>query len=160
MAVAPHAWHPEEQAMLLRLNLPFAAICAAVLLMTARAVLAGDYGNAGDYNNPYGMASGQENQPIDPSLRDANGNLTVVNGVFTNSNMSAGNVQQMSSLGAYNTGTTLMSGGVGMGAGNIMQAQAIGNQLNVVTVGSGNTVIVNSHQTNDGDQTATVNNGN
>ena len=45
----------------------------------------------------------------------------------------------------------------GMGSGSIMQAQAIGNQLNVVTVGTGNTVIVNSHQTNNGDQSATVN---
>jgi holdfast attachment protein HfaA len=141
-----------------RLNLSFAMICAVGALLGAQAAHADGYGNAGDYNNPYGMGSGQENQPIDPSLRDANGNLTVVNGVFTSSNMGAGSTQQMSSLGAYNTGTTLMSGGVGMGAGNIMQAQAIGNQLNVVTVGTGNTVIVNSHQTNNGDQSATVNN--
>jgi holdfast attachment protein HfaA len=113
------------------------------------------YGSAGDYNNPYGMTSGQENQAVDPSLRDANGNLAVVNGVFTSSNMSPSSVQQMSSLGAYNTGSTLMTGGVGFG--NVAQAQAIGNQLNVVTVGSGNTVIVNSHQDNNGDQTANVN---
>lgn len=117
--------------------------------------IADGYGNAGDYNNPYGMTSGQENQAVDPSLRDANGNLSVVNGVFTSSNMSPSSVQQMSSLGAYNTGSTLMTGGVGFG--NVAQAQAIGNQLNVVTVGSGNTVIVNSHQDNNGDQTATVN---
>jgi holdfast attachment protein HfaA len=146
---------------MLRLNLPVAAICAAVLLMTARAVLAADYGAAGDYNNPYGMNSSQENAPIDPSLRDANGNLSVVNGVFTSSNMGQASVQQMSSLGAFNTGSTLNTGGVGFGGGNIAQAQAIGNSLNVVTVGSGNTVIVNSHQTNNGDQSATVNeNGN
>jgi len=143
--------------MMLRLNLPLAAICGAVLLMTARAVFAGEYGSAGDYNNPYGMNSAQENAPIDPSLRDANGNLTVVNGVFTSSNMGQASVQQMSSLGAFNTGSTLNTGGVGFGSGNIAQAQAIGNSLNVVTVGSGNTVIVNSHQTNNGDQSATVN---
>jgi holdfast attachment protein HfaA len=136
-----------------RLNVYLATVCA---LLGAQAARADGYGNAGDYNTPYGMNSGQSNQPIDPSLRDANGNLVVENGMFTSSNMGAGSTQQMSSLGAYNTGTTLMSGGVGMG-GNIMQAQAIGNQLNVVTVGTGNTVIVNSHQTNDGDQSATVN---
>lgn len=143
---------------MLRLNVPFAALCGAALCLVARAALADGYGGASDYNTPYGMSPGQANQPIDPSLRDANGNLVVENGVFTSSNMGAGSTQQMSSLGAYNTGTTLMSGGVGMGAGNIMQAQAIGNQLNVVTVGTGNTVIVNSHQTNNGDQSATVNN--
>ena len=35
-------------------------------------------------------------------------------------------------------------------------ATAIGNSLNVVTTGSNNTVIVNSTQTNNGDQTANV----
>lgn len=140
-------------------RLSLAIFCGAAALTAGTAAWAGDYGTASDYNSPYGMTAGQENQAIEPSLRDANGNLTVVNGVFTSSNMGSGSVQQMSSLGAYNSGTTLMSGGVGFGAGNLMQAQAIGNQLNVVTVGTGNTVIVNSHQTNDGDQYATVNNG-
>lgn len=139
-------------------NLPLAVMCGAALCLIARTALADGYGSASDYNSPYGMNSGQANQPIDPSLRDPNGNLTVANGVFTSSNMGAPSTQQMSSLGAYNTGTTLMTGGVGMGSGSIMQAQAIGNQLNVVTVGTGNTVIVNSHQTNNGDQSATVNN--
>lgn len=122
------------------------------------ALAAGDAqadGTSSDYNTPYGMAPGQANQPIDPSLRDANGNLAVVNGVFTSSNMGAASTQQMSSLGAYSNGSTLMTGGVGFG--NVAQAQAIGNQLNVVTVGSGNTVIVNSHQDNNGDVTANVN---
>jgi len=141
-----------------RLNVYRAIFCAAGALLGAQTALADGYGNAGDYNAPYGMNPGQPNQPIDPSLRDANGNLVVENGVFTSSNMGAAGAQQMSSLGAYSNGTTLMSGGVGMGS--VMQAQAIGNQLNVVTVGTGNTVIVNSHQTNNGDQSATVNDGN
>ena len=133
----------------------FVTVCMAGI--TAQSANAGDYGSPGDYNNPYGMGSAQENAPIDPSLRDANGNLSVVNGVFTSSNMGQASVQQLSTLGAFNTGSTLSTGGVGFGSGNIAQAQAIGNQLNVVTVGSGNTVIVNSHQTNDGNQSATVN---
>jgi holdfast attachment protein HfaA len=87
------------------------------------------------------MAAGQENQPVNASLRDANGNLTVVNGQFTSSAVS----QQM--------GTSTMSSGVGFGGS---QATAIGNSLNVVTVGSGNTVVVNAHQENNGNQTATV----
>ena len=132
-----------------------AGLFALASVVSTGAAQADGYGNAGDYNSPYGMTSGQENQAVDPSLRDANGNLSVVNGVFTSSNMSPASTQQMSSLGSYNTGTTLMTGGVGFG--NVAQAQAIGNQLNVVTVGSGNTVIVNSHQDNNGDQTANVN---
>ncbi|HEY8699127.1 MAG TPA: holdfast anchoring protein HfaA [Rhizomicrobium sp.] len=138
----------------------FAALLlgAAVLGGTAHA---GDLGGAGDYNNPYGMNAGQENAPIDPSLRDANGNLSVVNGVFTSSNMGSGSMQQMSSMGAVGTGSSFNSG-VGFGGGGVSaSAQAIGNSLNVVTVGTGNTVIVNSHQTNNGDQNADVDvNGN
>ena len=130
-----------------KLSIAAFALSSAVAIGGAQA---DGSGNAGDYNTPYGMAPGQANQPIDPSLRDANGNLSVVNGVFTSSNMGAASTQQMSSLGAYNNGSTLMTGGVGFG--NVAQAQAIGNQLNVVTVGSGNTVIVNSHQDNNGDR--------
>jgi holdfast attachment protein HfaA len=138
----------------------FAALVLGTALLGGTAY-AGDLGGAGDYNNPYGMSAGQENAPIDPSLRDANGNLSVVNGVFTSSNMGSGSMQQMSSMGAVGTGSSFNSG-VGFGGGGVSaSAQAIGNSLNVVTVGTGNTVIVNSHQTNNGDQNADVDvNGN
>src|SRR2546423_1397871 len=96
-------------------------IPALLMLAAVESANAGDYGGAGDYNSPYGMSSGQENAPIDPSLRDANGNLSVVNGVFTSSNMGQASVQQMSTLGAFNTGSTLNTGGVGFGSGNIAQ---------------------------------------
>src|SRR2546423_14673294 len=96
----------------------FAALCLAGIA-AAQTAHAADYGSAGDYNNPYGMNSAQENAPIDPSLRDANGNLSVVNGVFTSSNMGQASVQQMSSLGAFNTGSRLRTAGVGFGAGTI-----------------------------------------
>ena len=46
--------------------------------------------------------------------------------------------------------------GVG-GMTTVGTATAIGNSLNVVTVGNNNTVIVNSRQVNNGNQTATVN---
>ena len=142
-------------------KLSAAALAFAGAVTLAQSALAGNVTGASDYNSPYGMASGQENQNIDPSLRDGNGNLTMVNGVFTSSNMGQSNFQQMSSLGAVSSGSTLTTGGVGFGNSNIAAAQAVGNSLNVVTVGTGNTVIVNSHQTNNGDQTATVNtNGN
>ncbi len=120
-----------------------AAFFASAITLSG-AAQAVDYSSDDQYNHPYGMAAGQENQPVNSSLRDANGNLTVVNGQFTSSAMS-----QQSGLGT-------MSSGVGMGGS---QASAIGNSLNVVTVGSGNTVIVNAHQENNGNQTATVSNG-
>jgi holdfast attachment protein HfaA len=115
-----------------------------------------------NYNNPYGMTQAQENAPVDASLRDANGNLTVVNGVFTSSTMSQQTgVQQSNVLGAAALGATLANGqaysGTGFGAPTTLgQATAIGNSLNVVTVGEGNTVIVNADQTNNGNVTANV----
>jgi holdfast attachment protein HfaA len=124
-------------------------------MLAGSAAYAGDFTDSGNYNGLSGLGSSQQNQAIDPSLRDGNGNLTMVNGVFTSSNMGQSSFETMSSLGAVSSGSTLNTGGVGMGS-NTSQAQAVGNSLNVVTVGTGNTVIVNSHQTNNGDQTATV----
>jgi holdfast attachment protein HfaA len=116
----------------------------------ATAAVAGAYDNSTNYNNPIGMANSQENAPVNSSLRDANGNLTVVNGQITSSSFSEVN-------GAQN-----FNGGVGNSAGTMTgTATAIGNQLNVVTAGSNNIVIVSSTQTNNGSQTANTNlNGN
>lgn len=122
----------------------FAAFFAVAATSAAEAV---DYSNAATYNTAYGMTAGQENATVNPSLRDANGNLTVVNGMFTSSQMSQqSGVQNMSGMTGNGT-----SAGVGYGT-----ASAIGNSLNVVTNGNNNTVIVNSTQTNNGNQTATV----
>ncbi|MBV9989986.1 MAG: holdfast anchoring protein HfaA [Alphaproteobacteria bacterium] len=111
---------------------------AAALTGFATAAFAGGYDNSSNYN---GYASGQSNAPVTSSLRDANGNLEVVDGKITSSSFSeVGGVQN------FNPGT----GGVG---GN-SSATAIGNQLNVVTMGSNNIVIVDSTQINNGDQNA------
>jgi holdfast attachment protein HfaA len=123
--------------------------------------------SASDYNHPYGMTQGDENAPVNASLRDSNGNLTLVNGQFTSSSMSQETGLQpmgalgMPSLAASNTvvsGASVTTTGAGAGGASMMgTASAVGNQLNVVTVGNNNTVVVNSKQTNNGNQTATVN---
>jgi holdfast attachment protein HfaA len=124
--------------------------CIAALLAVAAtnaAQAATDYSSAATYSTNYGMSAGEENATVNPSLRDGNGNLTVVNGQFTSSSMSQqSGAQNMSGLTGNGT-----SSGVGYGT-----ASAIGNSLNVVTNGNNNTVIVNSTQTNNGNQTATV----
>ena len=126
----------------------FAALFAASATGFAHA---GDFSNQANYNTAYGMTAGQENEPVNASLRDANGNLQVVNGQFQSSSMSQqAGVQNMSGLGAGG-----MSSGVGYGS-TTGTASAIGNSLNVVTVGNNNTVVVNSTQTNNGNQTATT----
>lgn len=128
--------------------------CAAALAAAAQAA---DYSNASSYNSPYGLSAGAENQTVNPSLRDANGNLTVVNGQFTSSAFSKSTGVQ--SMGTISSGT-LSSLGTTSGAA-YGGATAIGNSLNVVTIGNNNTVVVTSTQTNNGNQTASVSlNGN
>jgi holdfast attachment protein HfaA len=126
------------------------ALAGAALFGAAGAA---DYSSAASYNSGYGMTAGQENQAINPSLRDANGNLTVVNGQFTSSTFSRQTgVQSMGTISS----SSLSSLGTTSGVGTYNTATAIGNSLNVVTVGNNNTVIVNANQVNNGNQTATV----
>jgi holdfast attachment protein HfaA len=127
-------------------------LCLAAVFATfatpSLAQVAG-FNDAGSYNSGYGMNAGSAQQPTNVSLRDGNGNLSVVNGQFTTSTMAqATGVQNLSALGQRS--------GVGFGNTANGTASAIGNSLNVITTGSNNTVIVNSHQTNNGNQTATV----
>ncbi|MBI3676796.1 MAG: holdfast anchoring protein HfaA [Proteobacteria bacterium] len=125
-------------------------LTALACLLIAGAAQAGDYSNAAEYNHPYGMNAGQENAAVDPSLRDANGNLTVVNGQFTSSSFARSSAS--ASASAFSSGVGIQNHTSSM----FGDATAIGNSLNVITVGSWNTVIVNSHQTNTGDVKATV----
>ena len=64
----------------------FAAF-AALGLAPLRAAGTG-HGNSSNYNQPLRHAAGPGKQPVNASLRDANGNLTVVNGLFTSSSFS------------------------------------------------------------------------
>jgi holdfast attachment protein HfaA len=112
---------------------------AAACLSTA--AVAGDWTSSSMYNG-YGATT--QNTASSYSIRDANGNLTMVNGQVTSSSTS-------SAMGAQSA-----SSGVGMGGAESAygQATAIGNSLNVVVVGSHNTTIIDAQQVNTGNQTA------
>ncbi|MDQ7019982.1 MAG: holdfast anchoring protein HfaA [Robiginitomaculum sp.] len=108
--------------------------------------------SAGQFNVPYGKSYNDFNQPFDARTRDSNGNRTIVNGrmfLGSQSNLSLG--LGGSFFGSGNFGTS--------GVGGLGGAGAIGNQLNVVTLGSWNTVIIDSTQINNGDQTVNLNGG-
>jgi holdfast attachment protein HfaA len=134
-------------------QLLFASIAAVGAIALQSAAHAADYSNAASYNSAYGLAAGAENQTINPSLRDANGNLSVVNGQFTSSAVSQQTGVQ--SMGTISSGQ-LSSLGTGSSGAVSGGASAIGNSLNVVTVGSNNTIVVNSTQTNTGNVNASV----
>lgn len=113
-------------------------------LVTATAAQAGDWTNSGMYN---GYGASNMNSASSYSMRDPNGNLTMVNGQIESSQYS----QNTGGQSAYAGGVGM--GGAGMASG---QATAIGNSLNVVVLGSHNTTIIDSSQINTGNQTATA----
>ncbi len=140
---------------------------AMALLALSSTAQAQQYDNSGDYSHPYGMAASSTNAPVTGSLRDSNGNLEVVNGQFLSSAMTQqSGVQNMNpltggvfgsssmSLGSSSSGSVMTGSGVGSQT-TTGTATAIGNSLNVITTGNNNTVIVNSRQVNNGNQTAT-----
>jgi holdfast attachment protein HfaA len=124
-----------------------------VLVLILSEVLAGTLGaqaqgwNSASNYNGYGAST--QNTPSNSSLRDANGNLTLVDGQFRSSNFSSQSGTQFA--GATNGGVGTSGAGAQYG-----QASAIGNSLNVVVLGSHNTTVVDTTQINNGNQTATV----
>lgn len=111
--------------------------------LSATLAHAGDWTNSATYNG-YGAAA--QNAPSSYSMRDANGNLTLVNGQVTSSSYSAASGAQSASAGVGTASTGAAYG----------QATAIGNSLNVVVVGNHNTTIVDAKQSNSGNQTASA----
>ncbi|MEL6956142.1 MAG: holdfast anchoring protein HfaA [Pseudomonadota bacterium] len=102
-------------------------------------------GSLGEFERPYGYGYGQESSPFSAGTRDANGNRVVVNGL----------IEGGTGLGfGLNTAWGQTSGASGLlgTSGN-----AVGNQLNVITHGSYNTIIIDSEQINNGDQTVSLN---
>jgi holdfast attachment protein HfaA len=91
----------------------------------------------GDVERAFGMNWESFDTPINPATRDENGNRTIVNG-------------RMDIEGTL-TGGIMDGFGSGLGGAS---AQAIGNQLTVITQGNYNTVIVDSTQINNGDISA------
>lgn len=103
--------------------------------------------NSAAFNAGYGRTAGSENRPVDPTMGDINGNMTVINGLIQNG--------ASTSVFANAGGVATAFAGVGGSASASASASAIANSLNVVVQGANNTVIVNSTQTNTGNVTAT-----
>lgn len=101
------------------------------------------------WNYPYGTYS-SANANWDSPIRDQNGNLQIVNGIIQ-SGSGASATSAVNAVGR--NGIDDM--GVNVGVAN---ATAYGNQLNVVTSGKFNTVIVDSTQINNGDVVAVAGN--
>ena len=131
------------------------ALIAGIVLLTqlpasAQAASNPAYSQSGDFERPFGFSYGQETQGFDANTRDANGNRLILDGRI----MTGMDASTFSSATASASSWSQAASGAGFGSGSSQQ-QAIGNQLNVITNGNYNTVIVNSTQINNGNQTAT-----
>lgn len=92
-------------------------------------------------NAGYGQGRGDLSRPVDPTMRDGDGNLLIINGLIQ-----AGQANGVWTSGGYGVSPSVAGA----------QAVAIGNQLTVQTYGSGNTIVVDNRQTNSGQVKAVV----
>lgn len=125
-------------------GLSAATLSVAAMLAAMPAHAQSRAGYANEFSRPYGTNPGDQNRPYDPSTRDLNSNRVIIDGRIV-----IGDDLSSLPLGLYNSGSS------GMGFSGT--GTAIGNQLNVNTTGSFNTVIVNSTQINNGNQTVIIN---
>jgi holdfast attachment protein HfaA len=100
--------------------------------------------SAANYNAGYGRTYGQENQAVQPTTRDANGNRVILDGII----QTGADQSIFARAGAWGAADAFA------GAGALGGSSAIGNNLVVITQGNWNTVIVNSNQVNNGNVTA------
>ncbi len=125
-------------------------ILSAALVSLAAGAFSAAHAQAWDNSSNYnGYGNYNQNSASNYSVRDGNGNLTLVDGQFRGSNYSSQSGTQSASSQGGGVGTSNAGAQYG-------QATAIGNTLNVVVLGSHNTTVVNSSQVNNGNQTATV----
>jgi holdfast attachment protein HfaA len=107
---------------------------------------------SGEFERPFGFAYGQEQSAFDANTRDANGNRLILDGrIMTGMDQST-----LSTATASASSWAQATAGAGFGNG-AAQGTSIGNQVNVITQGNFNTVIVNATQTNNGNQTTVLN---
>ncbi|MEO0467743.1 MAG: holdfast anchoring protein HfaA [Pseudomonadota bacterium] len=97
-----------------------------------------------EFESPYGLGYGQDQRGFTAGTRDSAGNRVIVNGLLEGG----------TGLG---TGLNTAWGQTGNASGMIGSGTAIGNQLNVITTGNYNTVIIDSTQINNGDQDVVLN---
>ena len=129
--------------MTLKIIVPAIGLAALVGLPSAALAQSNGSSGAGQFQAGYGGSRYSTAQATTGSTRDANGNRLIVNGI----------IQAGASSYSQNSGAASSYAGAGQGGG-IAGSTAIGNSLNVVVQGNRNTVIVNSHQVNNGNVTA------
>ena len=126
------------------------ASAADVAARQAATAASQGFNNSAAYNSGFGMSAGGENQAASGSIRDANHNLSIVNGIIGGVGAGASASASAAANVGVQEGVSQLSTGTGA------TATAIGNSLNVNVIGNWNTTIVDSTQINNGNQNADV----
>ena len=115
-------------------------------LAFAAPVLAQEAVVSGQFELPYGMGFGDDSRSFDAGTRDSAGNRYIVDGRIIYGD-------------AYSTlnGGLNTQWGATHGSGMLGNSMAIGDQLNVITNGSYNTIIIDNTQINNGNQNSVLN---
>lgn len=125
-------------------------LSGAALAIAVTSATAQEAGYLAEFERPYGWTYGSEDRPFDADTRDSTGNRVIINGLIQGGSSLATGLQ---------TGwgqTDGVNGQLGSGSSSGF-GSAIGNQLNVVTNGSNNTIIIDNTQINNGNQNVTLN---
>ncbi len=123
----------------------FAGLLLSAATLAVSAARAQSSGSGSQFNAGYGLSSGQLSNAVNVSrASDANGNHVIVDGVTQ-----TGSDQSVFYSKRTGAGDTYSGAGA-------LGGTAIGNNLQVSVVGSNNTVVVNSTQTNNAPVTATT----
>lgn len=134
-------------------------LATGFLAMPLPAVASG-FSDGSSFNTPKGTANADFNAPASGYGRDANGNRTIVDGRFVGACYF--NKDGLTPGVGSRSGVAEASGFPSNTCDEIQRGDrnnntVIGNNVTVVTQGSHNTVIVNTQQTNNGNQKVVLN---
>lgn len=134
-------------------------LATGFLAMPLPAVASG-FSDGSSFNTPKGTANADFNAPASGYGRDANGNRTIVDGRFVGACYF--NKDGLTPGVGSRSGVAEASGFPSDTCDEIQRGDrnnntVIGNNVTVVTQGSHNTVIVNTQQTNNGNQKVVLN---
>ena len=122
-----------------------------IALSTAGAAAANPAASyAGEFERPYGFGYSQEERTFDANSRDLNNNRIIIDGRI----LVGDDLSTLSQTGVFSYRHQFSGAGR---AANSRGGTAVGNQLNVITQGSRNIIVVDSDQVNEGDQTIVLN---
>lgn len=129
-------------------RLTLAPVLIAIIAAVSAAPAMAQVRSAAQIEAGYGSSAAVMDKAFNPSTRDERGNRIILDGVIQSG---AGNSAVMLNGEGALAGAEYFQSGA-----TTMSASAIGNLVNIDVSGNWNTIVLNSNQVNNGDQTASA----